>query len=49
MNNINGRHWVFIVGFILAAVVSVYSPTTARGILDLLLFIGLGIFLNDTF
>jgi hypothetical protein len=47
MNNISGRHWVFIIGIISAVIVSRWSEGTASNIVILLLFGGAGIWLKD--
>ncbi len=46
--NIKGRHWVFIVGFLLSAIVALYNTEIARRILEVLALIGIGIFLRDS-
>jgi hypothetical protein len=43
MNNIKGRHWVFIVGFIGMAITSIWSVEAAKEMAQLLFFIGIGI------
>lgn len=47
MNNIKGRHWVFIVGLLLACITSIWSPSVAESIIFLLGLIGVGIYFRD--
>jgi len=42
LKNIKGRHWVFIVGFMSAAVASIWSFDIADNILLLLFIMGMG-------
>lgn len=44
---IQGRHWVFILGFITTALVALYNTEVAVKLVELLFCIGIGIMVRD--
>lgn len=49
MLKLKDRHWVFIAGFIMAVVSSIWSESTSSNIVTLLFLMGIGLFLKDIF
>ena len=47
LKKLEGRHIVFIFGFILMSITSIWNIPTSESIAWILLFIGVGIFLRD--
>ena len=49
LENIKGRHLVFIIGFISVIITSIWSPGVATDILFLLILMGFWIFIKSLF
>ncbi|HZJ98860.1 MAG TPA: hypothetical protein VFC79_02585 [Tissierellaceae bacterium] len=49
MLKIEGRHWVFIIGFISSLIASKWSSEVAKYMIDLLFFMGLGLWVLRCF